>query len=78
MATSRTGPWTLVQGPFGVSAEVAEFVQSACSELPQPRSLAERNWAQLALTERVRGQFDIDRLDALVVVATVYGNRYPH
>ena len=78
MNDKRFGPWTIVQGPFAVSADVQSFIQSAVTELQPPTNLKDRNVQQLTLAERLRSQFDLDRIDALIAVATVYGNHFPH
>jgi hypothetical protein len=74
------------QNPFRTSdyfvrtgaPRVEAFIRSALSEQKPPKSLRERNLAQLQLAERVRGQFELDITSAVEAVAPLYGQKFPH
>lgn len=61
-------------------ADAARFVADVLAEErgQPPTTLAERNLRQLLLVERVQRQFWLDRVDALCVVARVFGATFPH
>jgi hypothetical protein len=58
-------------------AHVAQFLESALDEEPAPQTFKERNWRQVLLAERLRGQYDVDPVDALIWVSKPYRARFP-
>lgn len=63
---------------WDLEQKVLRFITSVVAEQPAPKSLRERNLRQLQITERVHRQFGIDNIDALINVAEVYRQRFPH
>lgn len=59
------------------SPKVTSFVASVLRELKAPKSLSERNLAQLQLAERVSRQFDLDVVSAVEAVAPLYEAKFP-
>lgn len=63
---------------------VESFIRSALREQPSPKSLRQRNLAQLLLAERVARQFELDNdpqaalRKAVEAVAPLYEQKFPH
>lgn len=53
------------------------FIASAIRELQAPKSLAERNLAQLLLAKRVSKQFELEITAAVEAVAPLYAAKFP-
>lgn len=61
------------------SPQVGSFLESALRECQPPRSVKERNLAQLILAERLQRQFEFpDLVKAVEAVAPMYAARFPH
>ena len=72
-------PYPLQASPFAVPAAVLDYVDALLGDsLPAPRTLKERNVIQLALADDVAARFNLNPLDALIAVAGIYGDRFPH
>ena len=54
------------------------WIQAEVARLDPPRDLKERNWVQLMLSMRVQEQFKKSIMEAVDLVAPLYGARFPH
>lgn len=54
------------------------FVLAEVCSMAPPRDLKERNWLQLMLSIRVQEEFKWSIMQAVELVAPIYGERFPH
>lgn len=57
--------------------KVTSFIRSVLLELEPPKSMSDRNLAQLKLARRVAEQFDLEVVSAVEAVAPLYAARFP-
>ena len=58
--------------------EPTAWVEAEVRTLAPPRDLKERNWLQLMLSMRAQEQFKLSIMEAVDLVAPLYGEHFPH